>query len=145
VDTDGIKRKIQDAISQNQGMGSRAEGQEFDIDLPAVAQEVFFQNGNINTDVDREKVVKAVADNSTLSQPDAERAADVIVQEYQQMKPQLQQLKQKAEETGEEVASTVSKAAIWAFVALVFGVFTAAFGGNMGKPSVRETATKVVV
>ncbi|MGE5406869.1 MAG: hypothetical protein ACM3NR_04070 [Methanosarcina sp.] len=148
VDTDGIKRKIQDALSQtpqSQGMGSQSGGQEFDLDLPAVAQEVFFDNGKLNTDLDREKVVKAVADNSSLSQPDAERAADVIVKEYQQMKPQLLQLKQKAEDTGQQVANTVSKAAIWAFVALVLGVLTAAFGGNTGKPSVRETATKVVV
>lgn len=150
LDTDRINRLIQDALSQNQGqsqgMGSQSSGQEFNIDLPAVAQEVFIDNGKINTaDVDREKVVKAVADNSTLSQPDAERAADVIVQQYQQMKPQLQQLQQKAEQTGQEVSDAVSKAAIWAFVALVLGVGTAAIGGNVGKPSVRETTKAVVV
>lgn len=149
VDNDRINRLIQDALSQNQGqsqgMGSQSSGQEFKIDLPAVAEEVFVGNGKINTDVDREKVVKAVADNSTLSQPDAERAADVIIQQYQEMKPQLQQLQQKAEQTGQEVSDTVSKAAIWAFIALVLGVGTAALGGNVGKPSVHETARTIVV
>ncbi|HLP73512.1 MAG TPA: hypothetical protein VK155_11460 [Bacteroidales bacterium] len=147
LDTDRINRKIQDALSQNQvtGMGSQSEGKEFDIDLMAVVQDVFIENGKINSDVDREKVVQAVADNSSLSSQDANRAADVIIQEYQQMKPQLQQLKLKAEETGQQVAETVSKAAIWAFIALVLGALTAAFGGNLGKPTIRETAKTVAL
>lgn len=143
LDTDRINREIQNALSQNRanqvGMGSRSDVEEFDLDIPSVVKEVFIQDGKINTNVDREEVVKAVADNSSLSQPDAERAADVIIQKYDQMKPQLQQLKLKAEETGQQVANTVSSAAIWAFVALVLGVLTAAFGGNLGKPAVRET------
>jgi hypothetical protein len=146
MNTDKINRAIQDALSQeNPGMGSSSGGQEFNIDLVAVAQEAFIENGKITTNVDREKVVQAVADNSSLSEPDAQRAADVIIQQYQDMKPQLQQLKVKAEQTGQEVADTVSKAAIWAFIALVLGVLTAAFGGNLGKPTVRETTKTVVV
>jgi hypothetical protein len=146
LNTDKINRAIQDALTkENPGMGSQSGSQEFNIDLVGVAQEAFIDNGKINTDVDREKVVQAVADNSSLSQPDAERAADVIIQQYQEMKPQLQQLKLKAEETGQQVASAVSKAAIWSFVALVLGVITAVFGGNLGKPSVRETSRTVIV
>ncbi|HLN21028.1 MAG TPA: hypothetical protein VK213_08060 [Bacteroidales bacterium] len=147
IDTDRIKRMIQDELSQNPenpGMGSRSGGEEFDIDLMAVVQQVFIQNGQINSNVDRQEVVNAVADNSTLSRPDAERAADVIIQQYRELQPQLQQLKLKAEETGQEVANTVSKAAIWAFIALVLGVLTAAFGGNLGKPTFRETTTTIV-
>lgn len=147
LDTDGINRSIQDALTQsheNPGMGSSGSGQEFDLDLMAVVQQVFIQDGKINTRVDREEVVNAVADNSSLSGPDAERAADVIIQKYEDMQPKLQQLKLQAEETGQQVAETVSKAAIWAFVALVLGVLMAAFGGNLGKPTVRETARTVV-
>jgi hypothetical protein len=143
LNTDKISRAIQNELSQNrdvQGMGSQSGEQKFDIDLPAVAQDVFIQNGKFNTDVDREKVVQAVADNSSLSGPDAERAADVIIQQYNQLKPQLEQLKQKAEETSQQVANTVSKVSIWAFVALVLGALTAAFSGNLGKPTVRETS-----
>jgi hypothetical protein len=144
LDTDRINKLIQSSLTQNQetqGMGSR--NQEFDLDLMAVVQDVFVKDGQINSDVNREDVVKAVADNSSLSQPDAERAADVIVQEYNKMQPQLQQLKQKAEETGQQVAKTVSSAAIWAFVALVLGLSTAALGGSLGKPSAYETARTV--
>lgn len=149
-DTDRIQASIQDALTQNresQGMGSQSAGenQKFDIDLMAVVQEVLIKDGKINSNVDRDEVVNAVADNSSLSGPDAERAADVIIQKYDEMQPKLQQLKLQAEETGQEVANTVSKAAIWAFVALVLGVLTAAFGGNLGKPTFRETATRTVV
>lgn len=141
INTDRINRLIQDALAQDQGMG--AGGQEFDIDLMAVAEEVFIENGQINTEIEREEVVQAVADNSSLSPADAERAADVIVQEYEQMKPKFQQLKQRAETTGQQVADTVSKAAIWAFVALVLGLGTAAIGGSLGKPTVRETTRTI--
>jgi hypothetical protein len=146
MNTDKIKSAIQDALTQeNPGMGGRSGDQEFNIDLAGVAQEVFIDNGKINTDVDRDKVVQAVSDNSSLSEQDAQRAADVIIQKYQDMKPQLQQLQLKAEQTGEQVAKTVSKAAIWSFVALIIGVATAAFGGNLGKPTVRETSKTVIV
>jgi hypothetical protein len=123
-------------------MGS-GSGEQFEIDLMAVAEEVFIENGRISTNVDREEVEQAVAKHSSLSERDAERATDVIIQEYQQMQPRLQQLKLRAEETGQQVAETVSKASIWAFVALVLGVITAAIGGSLGKPSVRETTRTV--
>lgn len=143
LDTDRISKAIQNELSQNQdvqGMGSQGESQNFNIDLMAVAQDVFIKNGQFTADVNRDDVVKAVADNSSLSGPQAEKAADVIIQQYDQMKPQLQQLKVKAEQTGQQVANTVSKVSIWAFVALVLGAVTAAISGNIGKPTVRETS-----
>lgn len=140
VDGERINKLIQQALTRdNPGMASSSEGQEFDIDIMAVAQDVFIDNGQINTDIDRAEVEKAVARHSTLSEADAQQAADVIIQEYEKMKPQFLELKQQAEETGQQVAGAVSKAAIWAFVALVLGVLTAAFGGYLGKPSVYET------
>lgn len=141
VDTDRINRLIQEAIAPDQGMGGGT--QEFDINLMAVVEEVLIENGELNTNIEREEVQDAVAEHSSLSPADAERAANVIIQEYEQIKPKLQELKLKAEETGQQVAETVSSAAIWAFVALVLGVLTAAFGGSLGKPSVPETIRTV--
>lgn len=141
VDTDRINRLIQEAVAPDQGMGGGTE--EFDIDLMAVVEEVLIEDGQLNADVQRDEVQQAVAKHSSLSPADAERAADVIVQEYEQMKPKFQQLKQQAEETGQQVAETVSKAAIWAFVALVLGVITAAIGGSIGKPTLRETTRTI--
>lgn len=143
LNTDRISKAIQNELTQKQdvqGMGSQGGSQDFNIDLMAVAQDVFIKNGQFTSDVNRDDVVKAVADNSSLSGPQAEKAADVIIQQYNQMKPQLEQLKVKAEQTGQQVADTVSKVSIWAFLALVLGAVTAAISGNIGKPTARETA-----
>ncbi len=134
VDTDRINILIQDALTEDEEMETATEEQQFDIDLMAVVQEVFIENGEINTDIEREEIEQSVARNSTLSQQDAERATDVIIREYRQIEQQLQQLAQRAEEKGQEIAEDLSKAAIWSFVALLFGVLTAIFGGYLGKP-----------
>ncbi len=137
VNTDRISRLIQDALAKDQELGSGTiEGQKFNIDFMAVAQEVFTKDGEINMNIDREELEQSVARNSTLSQQDAERAADVIVREYEQIEQELQQLAQQAEETGQQVAEAISKAAIWSFVALLLGVITAALAGYLGKPNV---------
>ncbi len=135
IDTDRINRLIQNALAEDQELGSETtQGQQFNIDLMTVAREVFVENGEINTNVEREEVEQSIARNSTLSQQDAERAADVIIREYEQIQQQLQQLAQKAEEAGQQVAEAVTKAAIWSFVALLLGLITAAIGGKLGKP-----------
>ncbi len=137
VNTDRINRLIQDALAKDQELGGETtQGQQFDIDLMAVAREVFIEDGEINTDIERAEIEKSIAQNSTLSRQDAKRAADVVIQEYEQIEQQLQQLAQKAEEVGQEVAEAVSKAAIWSFVALLLGVIMAALGGFLGKPDV---------
>lgn len=136
VDTERINKLIQDALAQDQELGSETNRQQFDIDLMAVVKEVFIEDGEINTNVEREEVEQSIARNSSLSQQDAERAADVVIEQYQQIEQQLQDLKQKATETAQQVSEAVSKAAIWAFVALLLGVITAAFGGHVGKPDI---------
>ncbi|MFW5752270.1 MAG: YrzE family protein [bacterium] len=134
VNTDRINRLIQDALAEDEEMGTITEGQQFNIDLMAVVQEVFMEDGEINKDIEREEVEQSVARNSTLSQEDTERAADVIIQEYKRIELQIQQIAQKAEEMGQELAEDLSRAAIWSFVALLLGVLTAILGGSLGKP-----------
>lgn len=142
VDGDRINRLVQEALTQDQESGTNV--QEFNIDVMAVAREVFIENGKISADVQREEVEQAIARNSSLSQQDASRATDVVIREFEQVKPKLNELKQKATEAGEEVAETVSKASIWAFVALLLGAITASIGGSVGKPSVYETSRTIV-
>lgn len=57
----------------------------------------------------------------------------------------MKHIAQKAEETAQDVAEAVSKAAIWAFMALLLGVITAALSGYLGKPNdtVRDTTRTV--
>ena len=137
VDTDRINRLIQNTLAKDQKMGSDStKTKEFNIDLMAVVQEVVIKDGKINKNIDRAEVVKSVAKNSTLSRQDAERAADVVMEEYAKLEQKMQELEEKAKETGQKVAEAVSKAAIWGFVALLIGAITAAVGGHLGKRDV---------
>lgn len=132
-DTDRIKQMIQDAMAKESGQpGDTAK--EFDMDVTAVVQDVFFENGRFQTDVSREEVKESVARHSTLSEQDIERATDVIVGKYEQAKQQWQEVKPKVEQEAQQAAGAASKAAIWSFVALLLGVITAAVGGKSGEP-----------
>lgn len=130
-DTDRIKQMIQDAISEGQPGDS---AKKFDMDVTAVAQDVFFENGKFRTDVSREEVKESVARHSTLSEQDVERAADVIVSKYEQARQQWQEVKPEVEQKAQQAAGAASKAAIWSFVALLLGVVTAGVGGKAGEP-----------
>lgn len=136
VDTDRINRLIQNVLSKDEELGGVNEGQQFDIDIMAVAEEVLLQDGKFNTNIERDEVEQSIARNSTLSQQDAERAADVLLQEYERMEQRFQRLEQKAEEAGQQIAESASRAAIWSFVALLLGVITAGLAGHLGKPKV---------
>lgn len=133
-DTDRIKQMIQDAIDQEKGQAGDTTRKEFDIDITAVVQDVFFKNGQFRTDVGRDEVEKSIARNSTLSEQDVDRATDVILGKYEEAKRQWQEMKPQIEQKAQEAAGTASKAAIWLFVALVLGVITAGIGGKTGEP-----------
>jgi hypothetical protein len=135
ADNDRINRLIQDALSRNEEPGTVNEGQQFDIDFMLVAQDVFIQDGEFATNVQRNEVEQAIAQNSTLSQQDVERAADVLMREYERLAQRFERLKQKAEEDGQQIAEAASSAAIWSFVALLFGLIAAGLGGYLGKPN----------
>jgi hypothetical protein len=135
LDTERINKLIQDALAEDQELGSQT-GQEFDIDVMAVVKDLFIRDGELNTRIERAEVERAVARHSTLTRRDVVRASDVIIREYENIRQELQQLEQRARETGQEVAEAVSTAAIWAFVALLLGLITSAIGGRVGRPDI---------
>lgn len=125
-----INQMIQGALTQ----GGDSNLQEFDIDLMAVVQDVFFVNGEIRQDVDRSEVERSIARNSTLSREDASRATDAVMIKYAQAKQEWPRIKQEAQQKTQEAAGAVSKAAIWSFVALLLGLITSVIAGRVGKP-----------
>lgn len=135
-----INQMIQQALQRDQQQAG--DTAEFDIDVMAVVQDVFMENGELKADVSQQELEESVARNSTLAQQDVSRAADVIMKEYQRLEQQWQQLKQKAEEAAQQASDAVGKAAIWAFVALVLGLMAAAAGGMAGKPDVDEVTDR---
>lgn len=134
--TDRINQMIQQALQRDQQQ--RGDTVQFNINLMAVVQDVMMENGQLKADISRQELEQSIARNSTLSQQDVSRAADVIIQEYQRLEQQWQQIKQQAEQTAQKASDAVGSAAIWVFVALLFGVMTAAAGGIAGKPSISE-------
>lgn len=140
-----INQMIQGALTQDGAAGDTSL-QEFDIDLMAVVQDVFFVNGEIRQDVDRSEVERSIAKNSTLSREDARKATDAVMVKYNEAKQEWPRIKQEAQVKAQEAAGAVSKAAIWSFVALLLGVITAAIAGRVGKPDLynyEERRTRV--
>ena len=135
-DTDRIKQMIQDALEKDKGQAGDTTRKEFDIDVAAVIQDVFFVNGKITEDVDRQDVEQSIARNSTLAQEDVKRATDVIMSKYQEARQQWAEVKPEVVKGAQQAAETASKAAIWFFVSLLLGVITAAIGGKAGQPDV---------
>lgn len=134
-DTDRIKQMIQEAIDQDKGQPGDTAHKKFDIDVAAVAQDVFFKNGQFRTDVQRDEVERAVARHSTLSEQDVKHATDVILGKYEEARRQWQEAKPEVQQKAQEAAGVASKAAIWSFVALLLGVITAGIGGKTGEPA----------
>lgn len=119
-------------------------------DIRNISRAVLFENGRLADNVQREDVVRAVANETNLSQQEANEVADVMVREYNEAKQEFQQFVQEAErqaeETGQQIAEATSSAAIWTFVALALGAVVSGVGGRTGKPHtvpVEETQTRV--
>ncbi|MFP4470514.1 MAG: hypothetical protein ACLFPE_07510 [Bacteroidales bacterium] len=119
--------------------------QQIHIEPAAIARELFLENGEIKTDVQRQEIVDAVTQYSNLSERQVEEVADVIMRRYQAAKQEWEQLKQRAEKSAGEAASAASSVAIWAFLALLVGAITAAIGGKVGEPDPREIKRTEVV
>lgn len=119
-------------------------------EVQAIAQDVFFEDGKLAENVQRQDVVNAVESNTNMSQQEANNVADIMMKKYNKAKQETQELavqaKQQAEETGQKVADSTSKAALWTFAALALGAVVAGAGGRTGKPHSTpavETETRI--
>lgn len=88
--------------------------------------------------VDRDALVNVIVARTGKTRPEAEQTVESYNQTYQAARQQYEQTKaaaeQKAREIGERTASTVSKAALSGFVALLLSAVAAAVGGSMATP-----------
>lgn len=124
-----IKQNANEVASNPQA----AEGE-----LSGVIDRLFGQGKDIVNEVDREAAINVVMKRTGKSRQEAAATVDGWIQTYQQGKAQISQTASKAKEqarqTGDQVASAVSKASIYAFLALVLGAGMAGLGGFVGKP-----------
>lgn len=116
------------------GESGDASQKQYNIESIDVLKQVFFENGKLNTDIQREEVVDALAQNSNLTQQQVNEVADEVMNVYGQAVGKWQEVKQEASQTAEKVTSAASTAAIWSFVALLIGALMAGFGGYIGRP-----------
>ncbi|NIF58755.1 CAP-Gly protein [Enterobacter sp. Ap-916] len=104
----------------------------------------------VSKGIDRNEVKKALADNTSLSPEEADKAVDNFihardktVQEASERMAQLQsnlndakaqyaELKKQAKEKADEAASVAAKIALWSFFALLVGAIVSALGGLWG-------------
>lgn len=94
--------------------------------------------GDATKEIDREAVVNVIVARTDMSREEANRVADNWIQMYQDTRREYEELKAKAEqqarETGQAVATAVSRAGIFLFIGLIFGAIVAAVGGKLGEP-----------
>lgn len=109
---------------------------------------------SISQNVDRQAVANAVAQNSDLSQAEAEKATDNLIQGYEKaaatardeitkaadnieqtqkdLSQKIDQVTEQAKQGTEEAANAVSKGSIWAFIGVVIGAIISSLGGALG-------------
>lgn len=89
-----------------------------------------FGSAQIN-DADKETLVTALTERTTLTEPEARQTVDRWQQRVTEF---TQQAETQARETGDTVARTTSRAALWSSLALLLGAVAAALGGIKGIP-----------
>lgn len=115
----------------------------------------------ITSDIDRDEVVQALTSNTDMSQQEAERTVDQMLEQYQaasqeinqrlddlrgqieQAKQQLKQMEEKARQAADKAADVVMKSALWAFFALLIGAVIATVAGLLGARSRPREAVNV--
>ncbi len=139
VNMQGVQPEVNQALKQL-GMKDTLQQVRQDVQLSAsqitaIAGNVFIKDGEFNNNPSRQEIEMAVIQETNLSQQQVEEVTDVLQRQSEKVRQEWQQLKQEAEETGQEIASASSSAAIWTFVALLIGAIVAAIAGGVGKPN----------
>jgi hypothetical protein len=102
-----------------------------DAELAAVLARMENQGGAAKSEAERDQVVSRLTSKHSLEQGQATSLVDQWDQQYQQLRGQAEQ---KLRQGGEVAARGLSQAALWGFIALLLGLFVAAWGGWAGAP-----------
>lgn len=103
-----------------------------------VMNRLYGQGSEVASAADREAAVNVIMERTGRSREEANEIVDSWISTYEQAKAQYKetraQVSQRAQQIGGDVASAVSKAAIYAFFGLLLGAVAAAIGGKVGEP-----------
>jgi hypothetical protein len=127
----GALGQIQNQIEQQMDQLMNQAGQQIQqaANNPQVrdALRSIIMNGDGLSQADREKAIDVIVQNTNMTRPEVE-------QKIQQMQQAYQNMLQQARQAAETAANVVAQAAIWAFIALVVGAIVGAAAGAAGSP-----------
>lgn len=118
----------------NAAANPQAAGSVFDN----VFDRLYGRGQDVASAADKDAAINIVMERTGKSRAEATEIVNNWANTYEQAKAQVQQtatqVGQKAEQIGSDVASAISKAAIYTFFGLVLGAIAAGIGGKVGEP-----------
>jgi hypothetical protein len=124
---DSIIAEGKQAISQSGKPAAPGTIQASDKELTDSLKKLF-AGGTVNA-ADKDATVNALVARTNLTRPEAEAKVDGWISQYQQTKAQTETT---ARNVSQDVMSGLSKAAMWAFIAMVLEAVAAGIGGALG-------------
>jgi polyhydroxyalkanoate synthesis regulator phasin len=110
------------------------EPQSSDTELSEALKKLFANPKQAGSAADKDAVVNILVARTGMSREQATTTVDNWIQQYYQASQKAEEAKQQALQKSEQVMKTLSKAAIWDFIAMLIGVVVAALGGKIGSP-----------
>lgn len=103
-----------------------------------------FEGGSATVgDEDRQELITVVAENTELSEAEAEARVDAWIDRYEEAQASLVELEEDIRIAGQEAADALASAAMWAFFGLLAGILITWLGARAGAPSSRVETTRV--
>jgi hypothetical protein len=113
--------------------------QALDREFEGLIDRVFARGKAVLDAADKEAMVNVLVSRTNLSRTEANRTVDNWIATAQAGKEKLAETarmaEQKTREAADAAAKSLSKAAIWSFIALVLGLVASAIGGWLGSPA----------
>ncbi|MDX5418416.1 MAG: hypothetical protein LPK14_03705 [Hymenobacteraceae bacterium] len=137
---ENIEQEARQTTNQlEEGVGEAAEDpQAAESTFDEVMNTLYGRGQEIASAADREAAVNVIMKRTGKSREEANEIVDGWIATYEQAKEQYKETRarvgQRAQQIGGDVASAVSKAAIYAFFGLLLGAIAAAIGGKVGEP-----------
>ena len=133
---EGISSFVDEAVSSRPNGGDQASAVRAKREISYAAGKLFATGGDAKSPEARAALVKALTDNTNMTEADANRRVDEWTAYYDKLQADTKAAKDKAEqaarEAGERASKATARAGIWAFIAFVIGAAAASWGGKCG-------------
>lgn len=148
--SDSVSSFLDEAVQSRTDTSSPAKAVAAKREIGYALTKLFAPGNEANMQENRAALVKVIAEQTGISEADANAQVDRFVASYERLKADLKVAKEKAEQKAREAADRASKAlahaAIWTFVAFLLGAIVASVGGKCGSCSKRnEDDARVVL